>query len=265
MLVSQAILSLCLAGPAPASEALQPEPIAAPTLALSPERRAEHGDAPELPAVTLPLTQERLFDRDDDLRSILRASGDRGLADLGPGVRLSFGRPTTLRDGGIDGDRAQLDDSDDRLWSFANASGEFDLYDMSLEWEAWKPGALAVSLIGGVRAIQADVGRVRESRGADGSLSTTLDQARGVVAVPVFGAGIRYDASDALSFNARASTHAGGDGEAFVGFTAETSLRLSPNIGLHAGYQSIRSVLEVRSVDAELSEEGVFARLTIEF
>ena len=54
-------------------------------------------------------------------------------------------------------------------------------------------------------------------------------------------------------------------GDALFDFNAATSLRITRNIGLVAGYRIIRSTFDVGNVSTELTQEGLFARLQISF
>ena len=181
---------------------------------------------------------------------------------VGNAVRFEIDRGTLLRDGGISG-RSSLPTGDDglmRLASLASGEGEYDIYDLSLAWDAYSPGPLTVSLIGGVKAIDARIGRVVGS-----GENATFRDARGVVAVPVIGGGVSWRIGDDLTVSGTASTHTFEGAGSVLDFSAETSIRLSPNVGLSAGYQFIRSAIEVQSMDAELEREGIFARVQIRF
>jgi hypothetical protein len=181
---------------------------------------------------------------------------------LGRSVRVEIDRDTALRDGGISGEHAMVggDDGLVRLASVAGGEGEYDIYDLSMTWDAFTPGPLTVSLIGGLRAIDARIGKVVR----EGDDSSFRD-ARGVVAVPVIGGGISWRLSEEMSFSGTASTHTFTDQGTMLDLAAETSIRLTPNIGFFAGYQFIRSAIEVQSLEADLEREGIFARLQIRF
>ncbi len=83
--------------------------------------------------------------------------------------------------------------------------------------------------------------------------------------MPVIGGGVSWRLSEEMSFSGTASTHTFTDQGTVLDLSAETSIRLTPNIGLFAGYQFIRSAIEVQSLEADLEREGVFARLQIRF
>lgn len=181
---------------------------------------------------------------------------------LGRSVRLEIDRNTALRDGGISGEQAMMggDDGLVRLASVAGGEGEYDIYDLSMTWDALTPGPLTLSLIGGLKAIDARIGKVV----AEGDGASFRD-ARGVVAVPVVGGGVSWRLSEEMSLHGTASTHTFSNQGTVLDFSAETSIRLAPNIGLFAGYQFIRSAIEVESLQADLEREGLFARLQIRF
>ena len=181
---------------------------------------------------------------------------------LGRSVRLGIDRNTALRDGGISGEQTMVggDDGLVRLASVAGGEGEYDIYDLSMTWDALTPGPLTLSLIGGLKAIDARIGKVVVE--GDGA---SFRDARGVVAVPVVGGGVSWRLSEEMSLHGTASTHTFSNQGTVLDFSAETSIRLAPNIGLFAGYQFIRSAIEVESLQADLEREGLFARLQIRF
>ncbi len=180
----------------------------------------------------------------------------------GQSVRFEVDRGTLLRDGGISGKAGMVggDDGLMRLASLASGEGEYDIYDLSLTWDAYKPGPFTLSVIGGLKAIDARIGRTVERDG-----SATFEDARGVVAVPIIGGGIAWKISEDMTLFGSASTQTFDSAGSVVDLSAETSIRFSPNIGFSAGYQFIRSAIEVQSMDAELEREGLFARLQIRF
>jgi hypothetical protein len=180
----------------------------------------------------------------------------------GESIRFEVDRGTLLRDGGISGNAGMLEGDDGlmRLSSLASGEGEYDIYDLSLTWDAYKPGPLTLSVIGGIKAIDARIGRTVQSGG-----TTTFEDARGVVAVPVIGGGVAWKLSEDMTLSGMASTQTFDGAGSVVDLSAETSIRISPNIGFSAGYQFIRSAIEVQSMDAELEREGLFARLQIRF
>lgn len=192
-----------------------------------------------------------------------RLDGQTGTSDpLGRSVRFGLDRNTLLRDGGISGDSSMLEGDDGlmRLMSHASGEGEYDIYDLSLVWDAYEPGPLTVSVIGGIKAIDARIGKVVESGGV-----STFEDARGVVAVPVIGGGVAWRVNEDMLISGTASTQTFSGSGSVLDLSAGTSIRLSPNIGLTAGYQFIRSSIEVQSLEAELEREGIFARLQIRF
>lgn len=181
---------------------------------------------------------------------------------VGESIRLSVDRTTALRDGGISGAAGSLggDDGLMRLTTLAADEGEYDIYDLTVAWDAVNAGPVSMSVIGGLKAIDARIGKTVD----EGGVSSFRD-ARGLVAVPVIGGGVDWRVTDHVAMSGRASTQTfAGQGTVFD-LSAETTIRLTPNIGLSAGYQFIRSAIEVQSLDAELEREGVFARIQIRF
>ncbi len=183
-------------------------------------------------------------------------------AQPGDSLRLVVDRDTALRDGGISGATGAIsgDDGLMRLSSLASGEGEYDIYDLTLSWDAFRPGPVTVSFIGGLKAIDARFGRTIN----DGGTGTYRD-ARGVVAVPVVGGGVSWAIADGFALSGTASTQTFDGQGTVLDMSAETSIRLAPNVGLSAGYQFIRSAIEVQSLSAQLEREGVYARIQILF
>lgn len=188
---------------------------------------------------------------------------ETGTSDpLGRTFRFEVDRNTALRDGGISGERPALsgDDGLMRLASLASGEGEYDIYDLSLAWDAYSPGPVTLSVIGGIKAIDARINRTVSDAGV-----RRFEDARGVAAVPVIGGGVSWRVNEDLTFSGLASTQSFSGQGSVVDLSAETNLRLAPNIGLSAGYQFIRGSIEVESLSTELEREGVFARIQIRF
>ncbi len=181
---------------------------------------------------------------------------------LNDSVSFSVGRTTELRDGNISGSEGTLDNDSDRdhVASLAQSEGEYDLYDLSLEWEAVQAGPVTVSVLSGLKAIEANIGKRVTKNG-----STSIDTVHRFTALPMIGSGVRWEVSDTLSFSGAALTHPIDAGDALIDFNASTDLQLSNNVGLSAGYRIIRSSFEVGSLDTEVKQEGLFARLQISF
>ncbi len=189
---------------------------------------------------------------------------DQSPFELAPRLRLEFSRPTQLRDGGVNGEHSAFGVG--QLSAFADDRGEIDLYDIAFRWDAVSQGPVTFSLIGGVKAVAADiVNEVGEYDVSGNLVSTRLDDAYGIAPVPVFGGGVRWDVSDTFYISGAAQTHTIPDGASLLDLTAQTGLDFSPNVGLRAGYQYLRTTVQVQNLDASLSVSGVFARLEITF
>ena len=190
-----------------------------------------------------------------------------GTGDADTTVRLNAGRTTVLSDGGIGGSGAFVDEQTqrERIKSYAQGDAEFDHYDLSLEWAALRNGPVTFLFSGGVRAINATAGRRYDQTVAPGVTATTYEEGRAMVPVPVVGTGVRLHLADGFFLSGGAATHTIPDGATLLDFTAQTGLELNPNVGIYAGYQMIQSSVEVNSINAELDQEGVFARLRIRF
>lgn len=182
---------------------------------------------------------------------------------LNDSLSFSVGRTTELRDGNISGSAGTLDNEhadDDHVSSLTQSEGEYDIYDLSLEWEAMSAGPVTLSVLSGLKAIEANIGK-RVTKDGD----TTIDTVNRFAAMPMIGSGVRWKVNDSLSFSGAALTLPIDTGDAFVDFNASTDLRISSNIGFFAGYRIIRSSFGVGSVDTEVNQEGLFARLEISF
>ena len=134
------------------------------------------------------------------------------------------------------------------------------MYDLSLEWDAISAGPVTISLMSGLKAIEANIGK-RVTTNND----TTIEQVNRFTALPMIGSGVRWQINNDLSFSGTALTLPVETGDTLVDFNASTDLRLSKNVGLSAGYRIIRSSFEVGSVNTDVSQEGLFARLQIKF
>lgn len=139
--------------------------------------------------------------------------------------------------------------------AYISGSEEFDQVDMSLEWEAYRSGPLAVTVLGGVRGIKA---RYQEIGPAGVDEST-------ITLVPTAGAGVSLNLSRSVALGFEAAAHAMQADASVVDLTAEARIGLLPGVDLKAGYQYLRSDLEAGPVSMSLDERGVFAKLQIRF
>lgn len=188
-------------------------------------------------------------------------SDSRGLA-LSESLRFKVGRTTDLSDGNISGSAGGFGKSgDDHVASIAQSEGEYDLYDLSLQWDAVEAGPLKLSLLSGLKAIEANIAkRVKDSSG-----NTSIDSEHSVTALPMVGSGVSWQISEDFSIRGSALTQPIESGDALIDFNAATDLRITRNIGFVAGYRIIRSTFDVGDLSTELTQEGLFARLQIRF
>lgn len=185
-----------------------------------------------------------------------------------PDVSLNVGRSTVLVDGGIGDTGTALPDEEvrrERQHSYAQGDAEFDLYDLSLEWPAVSSGPMTLSLIGGLRAISAQAGQRVDQQVSPGQIASTYDESRGLITVPIVGTGVRVDLGDGVYLAGAAATHTIPEGATLLDFTAQTGVEFSRNVAFFAGYQMIRSSVDVGAINAELDQEGLFARLRVRF
>lgn len=183
-------------------------------------------------------------------------------AYLSDSLSFSVGRTTALRDGNIAGSKGTLNQSTqgDHLPSFAQSEGEYDLFDLSLKWEAIEAGPISLSMISGLKAIEANIGK-RITKDGD----TSIETVHRFTAIPMIGSSIRWEINRDFSFSSAALTQPIEAGDTLFDFNASTDLRISPNVDFSAGYRVIRSSFEVGSINTEVVQKGFFARLQISF
>ncbi len=188
-------------------------------------------------------------------------TGAQGM-QLNDSVRFSVGRTTELRDGNISGNTGILStgNSNEHISSLTQSEGEYDVYDLALEWEAINAGPVTLSVLSGLKAIEANIGK-RITKGND----TTIERVNRVAAVPMIGSGLHWQINNTVSFSGAALTHPTQAGNALIDFNASTDLKLSTNVMFSAGYRILRSSFEVGSVDTDIDQEGLFARIEISF
>ncbi len=177
-------------------------------------------------------------------------------------VRFSVGRTTELRDGNISGNAGVLntDPGNEHISSLTQSEGEYDVYDLALEWEAINAGPVTLSVLSGLKAIEANIGK-RVIKDND----TTIERVNRVAAVPMIGSGLRWKISESFSFSGAALTHPTQAGNALIDFNASTDLRLSTNVMFSAGYRMLRSSFEVGAIETDIDQKGLFARIEISF
>ncbi len=183
--------------------------------------------------------------------------------ELSPGsnMRFTVGRNTTLNDGNIAGSDGSLPGQGDSVASMTQREGEYNFYDMMVEWQAATSGPVEFSLTSGVTAIEANVSKQVNS----GGTSTIHDVSHRVIAVPTIGSAVTWNISQDWSLTGKASTQSINIGSSLVGFNAQTDWRISDRVGLSAGYQILRSEFDLGAVTSDLNQEGLFARLQIRF
>ena len=177
-------------------------------------------------------------------------------------MRFSVGRNTTLSDGNIAGSAGSLPGGDgDSVSTMTKSEGEYNFYEMGIEWKAASAGAVDLSFTSGVTAIEANISK-RVNRGGASEMHNIT---RRVVAVPTIGSSIRWNISQDWSLTGQATTQTLNMGSSLIGFNAQTDWRISDRMGLVAGYQILRSQFDFGAVTADLNQEGLFARLSIQF
>lgn len=189
-------------------------------------------------------------------------TNDTPVLQLDDSLSFKVGRTTALRDGNIAGSAGGFGNSGtDHVASVAQSEGEYDLYDLSLAWNALKTDDVSFSFLSGLKAIDANI--AKRVKGAGGS--TSIDSEHRAVLMPMVGSGVRWNVSDDFAITGSALTHPIESGDALIDFNAATDLRITRNVDFTAGYRIIRSNFDVGSVTTELTQEGLFARLQIRF
>ncbi len=215
---------------------------------------------PQLPHRVL--QADDLLMRPVTIESLATQHPDAQGMQLNDSVRFSVGRTTELRDGNISGNAGTLNTgaTNEHISSLTQSEGEYDVYDLALEWEAINAGPVTLSVLSGLKAIEANIGK-RVTKGND----TTIERVNRVAAVPMIGSGLRWQINESFSFSSAAFTHPTQAGDALIDFNASTDLKLSTNVMFSAGYRMLRSSFEVGAVETDIDQKGLFARIEISF
>jgi hypothetical protein len=176
-------------------------------------------------------------------------------------MRFFVGRNTTLNDGNIAGSSSSLPGQEGSVSTMTQSEGEYNFYDMMVEWEAASSGPVVFSLTSGVTAIEANVSKKINSGGTSGLYDVT----NRVIAVPTIGSAVKWNISRNWSLTGKATTQSFNMGSSLIGFNAQTDWRVSDRVGISAGYQILRSEFDLGAVTTDLNQEGLFARLSIQF
>ncbi len=208
------------------------------------------------------LQADDLLMRPVTIESLTTQYADAQGMQLNDSVRFSVGRTTELRDGNISGNAGVLNTgaANEHISSLTQSEGEYDVYDLALEWEAISAGPVTLSVLSGLKAIEANIGK-RVTKDND----TTIERVNRVAAVPMIGSGLRWQINESFSFSSAALTHPTQAGDALIDFNASTDLRLSTNVMFSAGYRVLRSSFEVGAVETDIDQKGLFARIEISF
>lgn len=161
-------------------------------------------------------------------------------------------------------DRASLSlPKDVRLLSEVDSQGQVDLYDVSLMWDAYEPGPVTFSIIGGVRALAVNPRTAYGvSAGEDGLGST---ESQRLIPMPVVGGAVRWAIDDNLYLMGSSAGQALGDSGSFYDLTAEAGYSLGANAGIAAGYRYRRAEAAIEAFDAQFREDGIYARFELRF
>ena len=176
-------------------------------------------------------------------------------------MRFYVGRNTTLNDGNISGSEGSLPGLGESVSTMTQSEGEYNFYDMAVEWQAASSGSVDFSFTSGVTAIQANISK----RVNNGSSTDLYDATNTVIAVPTIGSSVRWQISNDWSLTGSATTQSVNVGSSLLGFQAQSDWRITDRVGLSAGYQILRSQFDLGAVTSDLSQEGLFARLQIRF
>tara|TARA_R110000737_G_scaffold2923_14_gene9713 strand:+ start:42748 stop:43611 length:864 start_codon:yes stop_codon:yes gene_type:complete len=176
-------------------------------------------------------------------------------------MRFYVGRNTTLNDGNISGSEGSLPGLGESVSTMTQSEGEYNFYDMAVEWQAASSGDVDFSFTSGVTAIQANISK----RVTNGGSTDLYDATNKVIAVPTIGSSVRWKISNDWSLTGSATTQSVNVGSSLLGFQAQSDWRISDRVGLSAGYQILRSQFDLGAVTSDLNQEGLFARLQIRF
>jgi len=191
----------------------------------------------------------------------LRERGRRGLR-LGPAFSVNVGELTTLSDGGLglgsarpEGLEPQTDADRFAPGLVESGRAEFQMYDASLSWAPVAVGPLRVGVAGGMRAVRADLRDDAGSGAADEAFQP----------IPVVGGDLSLQFSERFRLGGRALTDAVNDTGNVLDLKAEAGITFTPKVGVTIGYQYLESAVDMGPRDAELDQQGPFARLRIRF
>ena len=252
--------------PEPAATDDDPDRIPMPS-PLEPLREDETALAPvivwdPIDAATFERTPDRWGDRLSDY--LEQVSPFRAMAhdprltttETTSPFRVEFGRDTALIDGGFGTPAAP----DEIASPYIESPGErFERFNLDLEWTPMARNASIQWLVlSGVQAVRADISRLD-------SASLALNQARGLVAVPMIGTGVRWQPTDGMVFSTTAATQSIEQSAGVLDLSFNAEFRLSRTVGLTAGYEIFESDMVVDDLRTSLDREGVFAKLTIRF
>lgn len=251
---------LCAAGVAPTDQSVPPPKETQESFDTSlrvsrtmPIPSAESAP-PETPTsmftLSRPVSAAPILADDQDLSFLDAPAVGRGA------FHIQFKRPTELVDGGF----GEPTPTDETATSYFESPGErFERYALSLEWvPTGRDASLQWLVIGGLHAIRADIGKFNDSRLA-------LTEARGTVAFPTVGTGLRWAPSDYFSLSTTASTQSLDQNASMLELIFSARMKLSPFVGLTAGYEIYRTDLTVQDLRTSLDREGLFAKLSIRF
>ena len=181
---------------------------------------------------------------------------------LGSDIHFNVARSTALLDGGIAGSHGTLSTGSpkERVTSLTQSEGQYDLYDLALSWEAVALGPVKLNLLSGLKAIDGNINKLVTTNGA-----TSLEDAQRVALIPIIGTGIEWKINERFSVAGSARTHPIDGADSIIDLNAMTEYRITHSIELSVGYSLIRSTFDIGSVGADITQEGLFARLQFSF
>lgn len=197
---------------------------------------------------------------DPEFKQFILDTND-SLVTTSDNMRFSVGRSTALNDGNISGASSGIPTGGDSIASLTQREGEYNFYEMAVEWKAASSGALDFSITSGLTAIQANVSKQVSS----GDSYKIYDVTNRVIAVPTIGSAVRWNISNDWSLSGQATTQSLNMGSSLIGFNAQSDWKITDRIGLSAGYQILRSEFDLGAVTTDLNQEGLFARFHIRF
>lgn len=155
---------------------------------------------------------------------------------------------------------------DPSLGAFGSVDARMKVYDFSLAWDAYQPGPVTLSVLGGVKAVTLRA-RVNNDllNDAGAFVGSQRFETNELVPVPVVGGAVKWDISPGAWVRGTGTGHGLGDVGAYLDLTAEAGLRLTNRADMTAGYRFRQGQIDVNQFDADMDASSLFAKLQFRF